>query len=53
MWGERSSRFPDDTELASVIRGEAGGLMAPNGWASDSWTDIDMTNAIAYMRSIE
>ena len=50
--GNRSSRFPDDTELASVIRGQIPGPMQGIG-AANSWSDSDMSNAIAYMRSLE
>ena len=50
--GSRSSRFADDAELASVIRGDVPGPMQGIG-AATSWSDSDMTNAIAYMRSLE
>ena len=50
--GSLSARFPDDTELASVIRGQSGGPMG-NISAASGWSDSDMANAIAYLRGIE
>ena len=50
--GELSSRFPNDGELADVIRGEAPGPMSGIG-AAANWTDEEMGSAIAYLRSIE
>ena len=50
--GTLSSRYDDDEVLASVILGESDGPMSGITVASD-WTYRDMTNAIAYLRSLE
>jgi hypothetical protein len=50
--GILSSRFSDDIELASVIRGEVSGPMSGVPAAS-TWSDQEVGFAIAYLRSIE
>ena len=51
--GVFSGRFPDDLELAAVIRGEVPGTRMEGISVVSSWSESNMANAIAYMRSLE
>ena len=50
--GTYSARFPDDTTLGQVIRGQASGPMQGISAASN-WSDDDMGNAILFLRTLE
>jgi mono/diheme cytochrome c family protein len=44
-----ASRYPDDAAITGLVRGGRGGMPA---FGSDKLSDADMTNVIAYVRSL-